>query len=104
MTWEATGVETDRLGLQSFLRPAFLVCTEATASLCLIDSFVVFSIQDHDCPRLSFILSPGANSDNGVHTRSELVCLVPTHSLAKYQRLLEHPNTAAGELAKHLSQ
>ena len=78
-----------------------------TASLYLIGSsgsFVVFSIQDHDYPRQSFILSPGANIDNGVHMRSELVCLVPTHSLANYQRLLERSNTAAGEPAKHLSQ
>lgn len=97
-------METDRLGLQSLLRPAVHVCTEATASLYLIDSFVVFSIRDHDYPRHSFILSPGANIDNGVHVRSELVSLVPTHSLAKYQRLLEHSNTTAGELAKRLSQ
>lgn len=47
-----------------------------------------------------FILSPDANIDNGVHMRSELVCLVPSHSLAKDQRLLEHSNTAVGRVSK----
>lgn len=106
-TWEATGVVTDWLGLPSFVRATIYVCTEATASLCPIDSsgfFGVFSIQDHDCPGHSFILSPGVNINDGVHMRSELVCLVPTHSLAKYQRLLEHSDTAVEESAQPLSQ
>lgn len=100
-------METDRLGFLSFLRPTVYVCTEATAFLCLIDSrgfFIVFSIQDHDCPGHSFILSPGTNIDNGVHMKSELVCLVPRHSLTEYQRLLEHSNSAVGKSVKHLSQ
>lgn len=100
-------METDRLGFLSFLRPTVYVCTEATAFLCLIDSrgfFTVFSIQDHDCPGHSFIPSLGTNIDNGVHMRSELVCLVPRHCFTEYQRRLEQSNSAVGESVKHLSQ
>lgn len=79
------------------------LCLHRGNCLYLIDSsglFVVFSIQDHDCPGHSFILSPGVNIDNGGHMRSELVCLAPSHSLVKYQRLAEYSNTAARESAK----
>lgn len=90
-TWEAIGVETDRL---------FAVCTEATtAFLCRVDStgfFTVISILEH-----SFILSLGDNDDDGVHLRSDVVCLLPGHS---FQRLLEHSSTAVGEPVWHLSR
>lgn len=90
MTWEAIGVETDRL---------FAVCTEATTTfLCLVGPsgfFTVISILEH-----SSILSPGDSDDDGVYLRSDVVCLLPSHS---FQRLLEHSITAVGELVKHLS-
>lgn len=69
-TWEAIDVETDRL---------FALCTEATTTfLCLVGSsgfFTVILILEH-----SFILNPGDNDDDGVHLRSDVVCLLPGHS------------------------
>lgn len=90
MTWEAIGVETDRL---------FAVCTKATKTfLCLVGSsgfFTVISILEH-----SSILSPGDSDDDGVYLRSDVVCFLPSYS---FQRLLEHSSTAVGEPVKHLS-
>lgn len=91
MTWEAIGVETDRL---------FAVCTEATTTfLCRVGSsgfFTDISILEH-----SFIPSPGDNDDDGVHMRSDVVRLLPSPS---FQRLLEHSSTALAEPVKPLSR
>lgn len=90
MAWKAIGVETDRL---------FAVCTEATTTfLCRVGSsgfFTVISILEH-----SFILSWGDNDEEGVHLRSDVVCLLPSHS---FQRLLEHSTTSLAEPVKQLS-